>query len=152
MKWFSDWRTRLATFLTASNATVFLIDPQATSLVKERILAEDHRKVSDREKEAKVQGILNQIVATNATLHVSFPIHRSAPGLITNPEALKSSIYVTAGMTVQWRWCRAGEHSTANIAHPAKEVSSPDSVSLVSQLLSGFYLADTLSYTHTLLL
>ena len=57
---------------------------QATSLVKERILAEDQSKVSDREKEAKVQGFLNQIVATNATLHVAFPIHRSAPGLIPN--------------------------------------------------------------------
>jgi glutamate dehydrogenase (NAD(P)+) len=55
---------------------VLRLADKATSLVKERILAEDQSKVSDREKEAKVQGILNQIVATNATLHVSFPIHR----------------------------------------------------------------------------
>lgn len=54
---------------------------QATALVKERLVAEDQSKASDREKEAKVQGILNQIVATNATLHVAFPIHRQVSDL-----------------------------------------------------------------------
>ena len=51
---------------------------QATHLVKEKLVAEDRSKKSLAEKEAKVEGILKQIISVNATLHVSFPIHRSA--------------------------------------------------------------------------
>ena len=46
--------------------------------MKERLVAEDRSKKTDSEKLAKVQGILNQIITVNATLHVSFPIHRLA--------------------------------------------------------------------------
>lgn len=49
---------------------------QATHLVKEKLVAEDRSKKTEAEKEAKVQGLLNQIIGCNATLHVSFPIHR----------------------------------------------------------------------------
>ena len=51
---------------------------QATHLVKEKLVSEDRSKKSLAEKEAKVEGILKQIISVNATLHVSFPIHRSA--------------------------------------------------------------------------
>ena len=46
--------------------------------MKEQLVAEDRSKMSDAEKAVKVEGILNQIIAVNATLQVSFPIHRSA--------------------------------------------------------------------------
>jgi hypothetical protein len=55
---------------------VLQLADKATHLVKERLVAEDRSKKTDTEKEARVQGILNQIVTTNATLHISFPIHR----------------------------------------------------------------------------
>lgn len=45
--------------------------------MKEQLVAEDKSKMSDAEKAVKVEGILNQIIAVNATLQVSFPIHRS---------------------------------------------------------------------------
>ena len=56
---------------------------QATDLVTERLVALDQSKQSDKEKEARVRGILNQIITNNATLHVAFPIHRSDPVLVT---------------------------------------------------------------------
>ena len=44
--------------------------------MKDKLIAEDRSKKTQAEKEAKVQGVLNQIIGCNATLHVSFPIHR----------------------------------------------------------------------------
>ena len=50
--------------------------PQATQLVKGRLVAEDKRKVADSDKATYAQGILNQILSCNAIIELSFPIHR----------------------------------------------------------------------------
>ena len=49
---------------------------QAKNLVREHFVAEDKTNIPKSSKEKKADEILNQIMSTNASLEVSFPIYR----------------------------------------------------------------------------
>lgn len=68
--------------------------------------------MSDAEKAVKVEGILNQIIAVNATLQVSFPIHRSASSevgtsgpydTLTSAACIAVYVVLLVGMMAEWR-------------------------------------------------